>query len=90
MYTASGDLELIAMNPCKVIPGMYSDEIMEGYIGSKLDSVDPHVFAVAERVFASITDSVAETPVRRPTFFLRTSHVPRRRRLPERRRRRST
>jgi myosin heavy subunit len=48
IYTYVGPV-LLAVNPYKPIPELYSDEKMEAYRGRALGVMPPHVFALADR-----------------------------------------
>lgn len=50
-YTAS---ILIACNPFKALPALYGEERMAAYLGKSLGSMEPHIFAVADRAYRSM------------------------------------
>ncbi|KYQ88475.1 myosin IC [Tieghemostelium lacteum] len=52
IYTSIGDV-LIAVNPFKQIP-IYTDEILEDYVGKSRIELPPHVFSVAEQTYRSM------------------------------------
>jgi len=52
IYTSIGDV-LISVNPFKPIP-IYTDEILNEYIGKSRIELAPHVFAVAEQTYRSM------------------------------------
>ncbi|KAN0022743.1 hypothetical protein ACTFIU_005479 [Dictyostelium citrinum] len=53
IYTNIGDV-LISVNPFKFIDGMYSDEVLQEYVGKSRIELPPHVFAVAEQTYRSM------------------------------------
>lgn len=50
--TYSG-LFCVALNPYKRIP-IYTDEMIEHYIGKRKDEVPPHVFAMADNAYRAM------------------------------------
>jgi myosin protein heavy chain len=52
IYTYSG-LFCVALNPYKRIP-IYTDEMIEHYIGKRKDEVPPHVFAMADNAYRAM------------------------------------
>eukprot|EP01018_Ginkgo_biloba_P029722 Gb_18084 [translate_table: standard] len=50
IYTYAGRI-LIAINPCKKLPHLYDDQMMEEYKGSTFGELQPHVFSVAEAAY---------------------------------------
>ena len=50
-YTAS---ILIACNPFKALPSLYGVDIMARYLGKSLGSMEPHIFAIADRAYRSM------------------------------------
>ena len=50
-YTAS---ILIACNPFKALPSLYGEDVMASYHGKSLGSMDPHIFAIADRAYRSM------------------------------------
>ena len=56
IYTYTGYI-LIAINPYKSIPGLYSDELMYDYKGKSIGSLDPHVYAIADHSFRAMKNS---------------------------------
>ena len=55
-YTYTGEMELLALNPYEVYPGTYDQSAMERYKGAKAEDLEPHIFAVAERIFIGLKD----------------------------------
>ena len=51
--TYSG-LFLVAMNPYKQLPNLYSDKSVAQYRGRRRDENAPHIFAIAERAWVSM------------------------------------
>ena len=54
IYTYISQL-LIAVNPFKLIDGLYSDEQKELYKGANWAQLEPHVYAIAEMSFQYMT-----------------------------------
>ena len=60
IYTYTGQLELLVMNPYEDIAGLYSQARMEQHrdaYGKEGVEVEPHTFAVAERVWRAIEEA---------------------------------
>ena len=55
-YTYTGEMELLALNPYEIYPGTYDQSAMERYKGAKAEDLEPHIFAVAERIFVGLKD----------------------------------
>merc|ERR1740129_417805 len=51
IYTLSGPV-LLAVNPFRTLPGLYSPETLSGFIGN--DKLKPHVFSVANQAYQGI------------------------------------
>ena len=55
MYTYTGQLELLAVNPYEAIEGLYDEERMRVYLScDAVDEAPPHTFAVAERIYRAL------------------------------------
>jgi len=54
IYTFTGPI-LIALNPFKVIPGLYDDEVLKSFISTK-PSTKPHVFNTSNMAYRGICD----------------------------------
>eukprot|EP00397_Hematodinium_sp_SG-2012_P000681 GEMP01000682.1.p1 GENE.GEMP01000682.1~~GEMP01000682.1.p1 ORF type:complete len:1744 (+),score=360.23 GEMP01000682.1:121-5352(+) len=53
VYTYAGPV-LIAMNPFKKLPDLYSDDVMRAYADSATMPTEPHVYAISSRAFESM------------------------------------
>lgn len=45
---------LSAVNPYKVIEGVYGQEMMEKYMDRQLGDLSPHIYAIANEVYVSM------------------------------------
>ena len=45
---------LSAVNPYKLIEGIYGLDIMEGYMKKQLGDLPPHIYAIANEVYDSM------------------------------------
>ena len=45
---------LSAINPYKSIPGVYGPEMVEKYMNKPLGDLPPHIYAIANEVYASM------------------------------------
>jgi myosin heavy subunit len=61
IYTFTGPI-LIAVNPFKLIPGLYSDENLKKYLTPKVGT-KPHVFTTANAAFRGICDQQKDQTV---------------------------
>eukprot|EP00039_Didymoeca_costata_P032095 m.36807 g.36807 ORF g.36807 m.36807 type:complete len:2189 (+) comp9188_c0_seq1:109-6675(+) len=50
IYTYTGSI-LVAVNPYKVIDGLYTAETIESYKGMKIGEMPPHVFAISDNAY---------------------------------------
>eukprot|EP00123_Amoebidium_parasiticum_P016553 comp23489_c3_seq1/m.39314 comp23489_c3_seq1/g.39314 ORF comp23489_c3_seq1/g.39314 comp23489_c3_seq1/m.39314 type:complete len:260 (-) comp23489_c3_seq1:5-784(-) len=50
IYTYSG-IVLVAINPFKKLPSLYSNEMIHAYRGQQMGDLEPHLFAVAEESY---------------------------------------
>eukprot|EP00123_Amoebidium_parasiticum_P018841 comp24301_c0_seq1/m.45587 comp24301_c0_seq1/g.45587 ORF comp24301_c0_seq1/g.45587 comp24301_c0_seq1/m.45587 type:complete len:1734 (-) comp24301_c0_seq1:245-5446(-) len=50
IYTYSG-IVLVAVNPFKPLPSLYSDEMVANYRGQHMGQLEPHLYAVAEDAY---------------------------------------
>ena len=48
---------LIAVNPCKPVPKLYSADVMKSYKGKSLGIMPPHVFALSDKAFRDMRTS---------------------------------
>eukprot|EP00127_Corallochytrium_limacisporum_P001574 Clim_evm27s66 gene=Clim_evmTU27s66 len=53
IYTAIGTI-LVAMNPYKMIDGLYGPDVINTYRGTKIGDKDPHVYAVANEAYTNL------------------------------------
>ena len=53
IYTYIGNV-LLSVNPFRLIPGMYSPQIIQKYTGRKLYELAPHVYALAEDTYRTM------------------------------------
>lgn len=53
IYTYSG-IVLLAVNPFEPVP-LYTPEIVKHYVGRNKGELDPHLFAIAEDAFATMS-----------------------------------
>ena len=58
IYTYTGQLELLCVNPYEDIPGLYSEATMKKHRDAT-DGEEPHTFAVAERVWRAVQEQGA-------------------------------
>jgi myosin-7 len=50
IYTYTGSI-LVAVNPYKVVEGLYTAEAIDSYKGMKIGEKDPHVFAISDNAY---------------------------------------
>lgn len=52
IYTFTGTI-LIAVNPYKIIPGLYHPSMIASYYGKELGKMAPHVYAIANQAYGN-------------------------------------
>jgi myosin-7 len=50
IYTYTGSI-LVAVNPYKLVEGLYTAETIESYKGNKIGEMPPHVFAISDNAY---------------------------------------
>ena len=56
IYTNVSDM-LIAVNPCKPLPSLYSSEIARQYLKLTADATPPHIYGVALRIHTQLVET---------------------------------